>query len=478
MLDKIANILQQECKLQAKDLLVVGVSGGPDSLCLLHVLHKLDYQLIVVHINHQLRPEAAEEALIVEGFAEKLGIEFQTCVIDVNSFAKENSLSIEEAARKVRYQYLFSIAEKFNARSVAVGHNADDQVETILMHLLRGSGTAGLRGMDFSTLPNPWSEHIPLHRPLLTTWREDILKYLNENKITPVTDRSNFDKSYVRNRIRHELLPTLTDYNPRIRENLLRSGEIMRDDYSLIQKMVQDEWEKVRVRQGQGYLALSRPSFIGLPRSIQRNLMRKAIAFFLPGLMDVDFDCVERAIIFLSTSKPHGESNLSDGVSLIRDGDLIWITSYQDGTPTPDLPVMNPGEISQIIIPSQLALNYRWQLIAENVIDFSLATQQSFSNPDPFQAWLDIDQLELPLTIRSRRIGDSIRPLGMSGHSMKISDVMINLKLPRKARKNWPLVCCGEQVIWIPGYRQSLCGQVKPDSTRIIHLTLFRNLAA
>ncbi len=150
MLDKIARILQHEGKLEAKKLSLVGVSGGPDSLCLLHALHSLGYHIIATHVNHGLRPEADDDAQMVKQYAEELGVEFTSSKVDVLSYASENSISIEEAARTMRYHYLFAQAEKMGASAVLVGHTADDQVETILMHLLRGSGLVGLRGMEYS----------------------------------------------------------------------------------------------------------------------------------------------------------------------------------------------------------------------------------------------------------------------------------------------------------------------------------------
>jgi tRNA(Ile)-lysidine synthase len=227
MLDKIARILQHEGKLEAQNLLLIGVSGGPDSLCLLHALHALGYHIIAAHVNHGLRPEADEEEQTIKQYAGELGVEFFSCKVDVLSYASEHSNSIEEAGRIMRYHYLFERAEKMGVCAVLVGHNADDQVETILMHLLRGSGLAGLRGMEYRSVPNPWSEHIPLIRPLLSIWREEIVKYLTEHGLKPISDQSNLDTTFFRNRLRHELFPILEKYNPRIRENLQRLGLIL-----------------------------------------------------------------------------------------------------------------------------------------------------------------------------------------------------------------------------------------------------------
>jgi tRNA(Ile)-lysidine synthase len=474
MLDNIDSILHQECKLYVNNLLLVGVSGGPDSLCLLNILHKLGFPIIAAHVNHGLRPEADEESQFVNQFADHLGVDFISCRVDVISFSSEYSISIEEAARTLRYQYLFEQAELNGASAVLVGHNADDQVETILMHLLRGSGLSGLRGMEYRTLPNPWSEHIPLVRPLLSTWRKDILEYLSENELKPVSDQSNLDTTYFRNRLRHELLPILERYTPRIRGNLLRAGQIMRDDYSVLQRLVSEAWDAHLVKQGPGYLAFYLPGFLQLSPSIQRYLLRKAIGYFLPGIHDVNFECIERGLQYLAEAKPGGQVDLISGLRVIKDGELFWLTSRNNDLPISDYPMLKPGIQLTLNISSSLYINSGWELQAEEVQDPLQGYQHSCANQDPFQAWVDAGEIDLPMIVRCRKTGERFQPLGMKGRSMKVSDLMINLKLPQRARPAWPLICSGADILWIPGCRRSHLAQVKPGSRLIVHLTLRR----
>jgi tRNA(Ile)-lysidine synthase len=476
MLDKIARLLQHEAKLDVKNLILVGVSGGPDSLCLLHALHTLGYNIIAAHVNHGLRPEADEEAQMVKQFAGGLGVEFISCKVDVLFYASEHKVSIEEAARTLRYRYLFTQAEKMGASAVLVGHNADDQAETILMHLLRGSGLAGLGGMDYRSVPNPWSENIPLIRPLLSTWREDILKYLAEHGLNPISDHSNLDTTFFRNRLRHELLPILEKYNPRIRENLHRVGQILRNDYTVLQQLTTEAWITNLVRQGPGYLAFHLANFCELSPSIQRYLLRKAIAYHLPGLQDVDFECIERGIGFLCDDKPYVQADLIAGLRIIKDGGLFWVAKSQADLPESDFPSVSACTELILKISSTLSLVNNWKLQTVLVPDPELAMVQSFANLDLFQAWLDAGELELPMVVRCRKAGDRIQPLGMNGHSMKVSDLMINLKLPKRARSTWPLVCSGEDILWIPGYRLSHLVRIKPNSRSIVHLALIKDL--
>lgn len=476
MLDSIAKILQRDCKLKQTDRLLVGVSGGPDSICLLNLLCSCGYNVIAAHVNHQLRPEADQEAEVVRQFAAKFDIKFISCSIDVRSYACRHSLSVEGAARTVRYTYLFEQAEVFDATAVLVAHTADDQVETILMHLLRGSGLSGLCGMEYRMLPNPWSDHIPLVRPLLSTWREEILEYLAENNIVAVTDQSNLDRTYLRNRLRHELLPILESYNPSVRQNLLRMGLILQDDYSALQVMVDEAWEVTLSRHGLDYLAFSRLRFLELHPSIQRYILRKAIAHFLPGLHDVDFECIERGLEFVSKGKPDGQVDLVAGLCLFREGDLFWLATRLESLPQTNYPAIDPGIKISINIPSRLTLSNDWQLQIEETPDLEVALRESTKNKDLYQAWVDAGDLELPLTIRSRKVGDRIQPIGMDGHSIKVSDLMINLKLPKRARSTWPLICSGDHILWVPGCRLSQQVQISADSHFVVHLILSRDL--
>jgi tRNA(Ile)-lysidine synthase len=476
MLDKIAINLKGVGILPVGNLLLAGVSGGPDSICLLHVLHRLGYKIIAAHVNHGLRPEAAEEAMVVEQFAGKLGVGFISCQVDVLDYSRTNTVSLEEAARILRYRYLFEQAERLGASAVLVAHNADDQVETILMHLLRGSGLAGLCGMEYRTVPNVWSEDIPLVRPLLSIWRVDILKYLMENEIIANIDESNLNITFFRNRVRHELLPILDSYNPRIRQTLLRTGQSLRDDYKLLQQLANQAWERTLVGQGPGYVAIHLFDFLELPSSTQRYLLRKAIAYHLPGLLNVDFDCIERGLEFLNNGKPKAQTDLIGGLRLIKEKKVFWIATCQASLLGPDIPAL-AGYIQYTLnIPSTLYLNDDWQLHVEEVAASQSAIQESRANLDPFQAWLDVSEVELPLIVRTRNAGDLIKPLGMDGHSKKISDLMINLKLPSWARASWPLICSGRDILWVPGYRLSHLARIKPNTTRAIHLTLNRGL--
>jgi len=204
--------------------IIVGVSGGADSLCLLGTLHEAGYSLIVAHFDHQLRPDSAEGAKFVQQIAEKYNLHFVSASDDVAAYAKAEKQTTEEAARNLRYRFLFAQARKYNAQAVAVGHTADDQVETVLMHFLRGAGLSGLKGIQPRTILPAFDLEIPLVRPILDFWRDDTVAYCVAHNLTPHEDPSNASDDFFRNRLRHNLIPELEKYNPRFRETLQRTS--------------------------------------------------------------------------------------------------------------------------------------------------------------------------------------------------------------------------------------------------------------
>ena len=232
----LETILRDQCGLDPSRPVLAGVSGGPDSLCLLDILHTAGYRVIVAHFNHQMRPEASQEADSVSVRAGRLGLPFVSDCADVRAYAEAHGLSLEEAARMLRYEFLFAAARQHAAQAVAVGHTADDQVETVLMHFLRGAGLSGLKGMEYRMLLPVFDRQIPLVRPLLSLWRADTESYCREHALVPHYDASNADQAFFRNRLRHTLLPELEKYNPRFKESVLRSAQALQGDYSALQE--------------------------------------------------------------------------------------------------------------------------------------------------------------------------------------------------------------------------------------------------
>jgi len=472
MLNRMQSFFEQEFQLKPDQPLLVAVSGGADSLCLLDSLVRLDYPVVVAHFNHLLRPEAGQDARTVEEVAIKMEVPFVLGKGSTADFARENNLSVEQAARELRYRFLFEQAEKYSAQAVAVGHHADDQVETVLMHLLRGAGLDGLTGMPYHSLPNPWSKTIPLIRPLLNTWRAEIETYCTARGLTPLIDQTNIDTTYFRNRLRHELVPKLETYVPGFRARLWQTSDLLAADRAVLNEYAEKAWQEIEGQMGSSYIRFCLSAFILQPLALRRRLIRRAISNLRQGARDVDYEMVQRALEFAAQPASTGQADLGLGLRIALEGDCIIISDWQT-----ELPAANYPQITQhyeLPVPGELDIGNGWFLRAEIPTDLESAKREAQENQDPFQAWVDLDERQPLLSVRPRLPGERFQPLGMEGKSTKVSDFMINEKIPQRVRNSWPLVYAGDKVVWVPGFRLSHKFQLTPRTTQVVRLILSR----
>ncbi|HSB00774.1 MAG TPA: tRNA lysidine(34) synthetase TilS [Anaerolineales bacterium] len=475
MLENIQSILQDHCRLNRDHPIVVGVSGGPDSLCLMSILRKMGYRIIVAHFNHKLRPDSDTDANIVEQTAARLNLVSVIESGDVRAYADQEKLSLEEAARITRYRFLMQQARRFNAQAVAVGHTADDQVETVLMHFIRGAGLAGLKGMSYRTVIQMFDPELPIVRPLLDTWREETVVYCAANGFRPRYDPSNASLDFFRNRLRHLLIPTLESYNPRFREAVCRTARSLESDHEILASVLDEVWKACVVQESTGFITFHAAALTQQPLGLQRNLVRRAIEHIHPAELDLNYATLERASTFISGNPALTRVDLTGGIHLLREGALIYIVTDNVTLPIERWPQM-PDESSTISlkIPCQLTLSGGWKLNCELWSIASLALEQALANDDPFQAWVDASGISDALELRVRQDGDRFQPLGMDGHEMKISDFFINVKLPQRVRERWPLLCVGEKVVWVPGYRPAHSFRLTESTRQALYFSMTR----
>jgi len=470
---ELTQILEECCQVSTSLTLLVGVSGGPDSLTLLDMLLKGGYSVIVAHLDHALRPDSAQEAQRVVQFARERGLKTVFARKDVGQYAQLGRMTIEEAAREVRYQFLFEQARAFSAQAVAVAHTADDQVETILMHLIRGSGLSGLRGMPYRLDDHPWDAHMPLIRPLLDMWRSEILAYCQDHGLEPIFDNSNLDSTYFRNRLRNELLPQLETYNSSIKQVLLRMSHTITGDFEILQEAVEHAWESACQLQAADHLELSLEPLRNLGQGMQRRILRHAVEVLRPGIRDLDYDTIQRALSFLKNPTRSQRMQWMGDLWLKIDGRKFLIgdlNSFTLGAESPQLPVER--EITLDIQDRQFFGN-GWYI--ESQLEPIEAFEEDRQDmDDPFQAALALEKVTLPLSVRTRHPGDRLQPLGMQGHSMKLSDFFINKKLMQELRDLWPLVISGTQIAWIPGYQPMHPFRITNDTQFVIYLRVQR----
>lgn len=454
IIDAVQLILDQVCNLDRGKPLLVAVSGGPDSLCLLDLLIKLDYTPIVAYFNHQIRPESEQEILYIADLASDYNCNFCSDGKNVVAYARENKLSVEEAGRKLRYEFLFEKAVFYEAQAVLTGHTADDQAETVLMHILRGSGLFGLSGMAFRTLPNPWSKMIPHCRPLLDVWREDIQNYLEQFALRPIDDHTNWDMRYFRNRIRHELLPTLERASPGLRRRLWQMSRLINDDREIIKAVISNAWDECISQETLEWIAFDLEEIRKQSLAIQRYLLRQAIHKLQPDQVEIDYKILASGGTFISQSTADKHIDLPGGLRLKIFADRLWVGYQKALLPDENDAVFPRADIAtpiSLAYPGIISLANDWVLETLLFDNSQSAVHFAQNNSDPFQAWIDLETVSEGLQVRSRFVGDRIKPLGMSGHSMKVSDLMINKKIPKHARDSWPVVTSGDRIAWIPG---------------------------
>jgi tRNA(Ile)-lysidine synthase len=448
--------------------LIVALSGGPDSLTLLHLLtqlHPTD-KLIAAHLDHAWRPTSAAEAQWVAKTAASWGVTCYIEQVDVIGFAREQGLTLEEAGRTARYQFLARVARQVGATIIATGHTADDQAETVLMHLLRGSGLAGLGGMR-PVAAVPGAPDLTLIRPLLGLSRAEILAYCHEHNLTPIEDPTNADTTFFRNRLRHHLLPLLAEYNPQVREHLQTLAAVTAADYDFLTQLTQQTWTDILLDTGAGWLRFGRTKWSQqLPLSLRRSTLRHALSHLRPGLANVGFRTIEQAREVAEHGQVGSQSILPGGINLLVGYDDVTL-SAGDQPPLPALPQLPDGGTLLLPVPGRLALANGWSLETTILTEINLAAIQA--NRDPWLAFIAGASIG-ELIVRPRQPGERFRPLGMGGAAATVKEVMINRKIPAGLRPRWPVVATAEHLAWLVGHQQDERLKVTEGSDRVIQL--------
>ncbi len=435
------------------DRIVVAVSGGADSVCLLHLLRQLATRrsllLHVAHLNHQFRPEAAEEAAFVASMAERWGIPATVSSQPVGALSKSLGLGKQEGARHLRYLFLKETAQAVDARWMATAHTADDQAETYVMRLLRGAGARGLA----SILP---VRDGTILRPLLGITRAAIEAELRRNGIKWCEDPSNRSTVYLRNRIRHELLPMMTSYNPNVRATLCQQATLLREeDDWMTQETLRQAGNIAKVGGSEIIFPLDR--FAHLHRATQRRLLRWGLDHLVqPGRLTVTFEQIER-LIELTVLPPGKRMNLPAGLQAERQRDRL-VLRWGGDVP---VNVPEPAEIpSADTAPIYLA---GWQIH----LSFQAGSSSGVGAPDPLCVAFDRDKLIFPLTLRGFQSGDRFTPTGMNG-SKKLHDFFIDTKVPRRLRRTIPLLISQGRIAWIVGHRADATFVATPTTPRVL----------
>lgn len=505
LLQDVQEAIEEHELLVPGDRVVVGLSGGPDSLCLLHVLKRLrqayDLHLHVAHLNHGTRGEASDaDAEFVRRTAARWNLPVTIERRDVPKLAHDHGLAFEEAARRVRYAFLARVAARVDGQRIAVGHNANDQAETVLMHIVRGSGLAGLRGMlprtpitsyrllaplresaagdksrlerkaDLQTDPD---EAPSIIRPLLQVERSAIERYCADHDLEPRFDRSNLDTTYFRNRLRHELMPELETYNPNIRERLCHTAAVVAADYDLLVQLRQEAWDEVVREEREDAIVFDQPAWQALPVSLQRATLRHATYKLRRSLRDVTFTHVENARKVALKGETGKASTLPMGLELSVGYDSLTVGAIDRLASPPDQPLLWGDDPLPVAVPGTRPLpETDWVLEAQVLERWTMA---EITAPDhPWTAFFDADALSDPVVLRPRRPGDRFQPLGMDGHHVKVSELMVNLKIPEPWRGHLPLLVAAGDILWVCGHHIADSAKVERGTQKVARLRFER----
>ena len=452
---KVRGTVERYRMIREGDTVIVGVSGGIDSVVLLHVLKALrdeyDLSLVVAHLDHGVRgQESRRDAEFVRNLAQGLGLPLETAVADVPALAKRKRISIQEAARKARYDFYEKVRKKHKGHKVATGQTADDQAETILMRVIRGAGLRGLKGIP----PIRGGVYI---RPLIETSRGDVERFAREKGLSYVSDSSNIKDIYLRNRVRHDLIPHLErEYNPNIRMGLTRMASILSREDDFVDR--EAEVAVAGLMDGDGEeISLDIPGLKAYHEAIWFRVLQKALAAVLGGdLRRIKTAHLDGIYGLLTRCAPNKLLCLPEGIYAEKHYTKLFI---RRGKPPAVFPFEYIADVPGVTILEGLGKKL--------VTRIEEAKRGIPVNADPNVAHLDDDRLVYPLTLRSYGEGDRFIPLGMK-HSKKLKDFFIDSKVPRALRRRTPLLVSGGTIAWVVGYRPSECFKLTEASKRML----------
>lgn len=463
VLDRVRNDISRYQLIQPKQRVVVGVSGGADSIVLLHILNclqeELNISLHVAHLNHMFRgEEAKEEADFVKEVCYKWGIPCTIAERNVAAFGLERGLTDEVAARIVRYQFFNEVLEKTEGHKIALAHHADDQAETILLNLLRGAGLKGLAGIA------PMRENLYI-RPMLHVRRKEIEQYCLEHDLSFRVDSSNLKTIYRRNKVRHQLIPLLEkEYSPGLVTILSRMAEQIRNEDDFLEDLAAKAYDEVVVSSEKMVVKIDRRKLLGQPIVLVRRILRLAWKDLRGTKQDLTYEHVEHLIKLAMQSGSEKIIKLPGFVTVRLSYDTLILTANGDLQES----YIKGGYLP---VPGRIRIG-DGEYIISRLLDREELTQDPREYP-PTLAAFDADKIDLPLLIRPREEGDTFIPNGL-GKRVKLKKFLIDRKVPRYLRDRIPLVVeeDSERIIWVAGIRAADGLGITADTKKVILLSL------
>ncbi len=463
-LDRIRETIRRHGMLIGGDTVVVAVSGGPDSTALVHgmaaLAREMRWCLHVAHLDHGLRQDAAADARFVAAMSQALGLEHHEGTADPRSLAEREGLSLEDAARRLRYEFLTRIAKDVGATAIATGHTLDDQAETVLIRLLRGSGLDGLTGIP----PVRHSDAIRVTRPLLEVTRAEALAYLKEIGAGWREDSTNRNPEILRNRIRLVLLPALEGYNPDVRRALARVAGLLRDEAQVLRSLAAPRIAEA-LSGDSASVRVARTPFARLPAALQRRALREAVQRVRGNLRGVRFVHIEGARRLVLAGEVGAWLPLPGGVRVtcVSEGAEVAVRGPARVPGTYRLPV--PGDV--------VALDFGVHVSADTITGDRLRAEVTRDETPRNTVMVDADVIGGELVVRGPKPGDRFAPSGMGGRTKLLADYLRDERVPRHRRALTPILTTGNDVIvWVVGMRASDVGRITPATKRAVRVVV------
>jgi tRNA(Ile)-lysidine synthase len=456
VIGRVSSAIAAHSMIKKGETVVVAVSGGPDSVCLLDVLSRiapgLGASLVIAHYNHCLRPSEDEsESAFLQELSLAYGLPLETGLWEQGPVAGMGSR--EDQARKARYAFLHEVLSRRKAERIAVGHNLNDQAETLLIRLLRGSGPQGLSCM------RPAGPGF-LIRPLLDVSREEILAYLEDRELRYMVDSSNMSGQYLRNKIRLRLIPLLEEIQPAAVSVLSRVASIMREDEEFILRQAEEHFERTAMRGSQSALSLSVKDLLTIHPALAKRVLRRGIEAVKGDLASVGTVHLDAVLQLAQGSDPSGEICLPHGIRIRREYERLCLEREdEEGCGVTPLVIEGPGVYTLDSPPAQVS------------VEEMDTSQRRFSTPSRLEAYLDADKIDYPIKVRSVLPGDRFVPMGMS-RPKRLKEFFIDCKVPKRKRPCIPLFESAGTIVWVGGMRVDERFRAAGGTRRLLRISL------
>ncbi|WFD10118.1 tRNA lysidine(34) synthetase TilS [Tepidibacter hydrothermalis] len=459
IINKVRETIKKNNLVNGGDKIILGVSGGPDSICMLHILNYLkdefNIKIYAAHLNHKIRGiEAQKDAMYVAKICDIMRVPCFIRAIDVPAYCKEKGVSLEEGARTLRYNMFFEIKDKIGADKIAIAQNINDQAETVIMRMMRGTGLQGLKGIQYKREDG-------IIRPLLDVDRAYIEEYCEQNNLNPRIDQTNLEEIYTRNKIRLKLIPYMVEnFNPNLKESIARMTNLLKDDSDFIMEQLNKSFDEICSKISDNTISIDIDQFTNTHKALKNRIIRKCINFVLGNIEGIEQKNIQDVNDLINSDKNNIRIDLPKGILVYKKNGKILFTDEE---------IIEEKISYNYIIPKSgyIKIKESNTIVESKILNID---EYDKSSNDKYIKFFDADKIKGSLNIRNRRNGDKIKLLGLGG-SKKIKDLFIDLKIPKEERDLIPILSDEKGIIWVIGHRMSEDYKIDSNTNNILRIS-------